>query len=327
MKLSVSIVGCGRILNKHVEAIRSNDKYFTLDSISEINEKKLKVIKKLYNVNGYIDMVKMARERKPDLIIILTESGNHIKHAIKLSDYCQNFIIEKPLSICKKELKKLKLLKKNKIFVVNQNRFNPPIKLLKKIIDQKKLGKIFLLSAKVFWKRDDIYYKMDKWRGTKKLDGGVIGNQAAHFIDMLIWLNGKITSVQTKKIKINKYIEVEDTCVAIFKFKNGAIATLEATNATSPSDLEGSITVLGTKGTIKVGGFAMNRFEIFEINDAKKIKDYNSLNYQPSTVYGFGHKSFYEYIVNNFNNKKVIKKNLDISIETVKVIDKLLNSK
>ena len=319
----ISIIGCGRIFDKHVRAIKSNSKFFILDSICDVSLKKAKTASKIYNVPYYQNMIEMLKVRKPDLTVILTESGNHLKHLNFASKFCNNFIIEKPLCLNNQHLKIVnKLKKKKRIFVVNQNRFNSPIVLLKKIIQKKKLGKIFMISANILWRRDSDYYNLASWRGTRKLDGGVIGNQSAHFLDMLLWLNGDIIEVKSFKKKINKKIEAADTTVACFNFKNGSLGTIQATTATAPKDIEGSILIAGSKGTVKIGGFAMNRVEIFQVKDFNFSKALKNINYEPSSVYGYGHKSFYKHIHQIYNNKKKINQELSLAIKTVQLINK-----
>ena len=264
MKLNIALIGGGRIAPKHIEAIKKNSKNCKLIAICEKNLIKRKNFFKLKNVNIYDDIDKMLSSERIDIISILTESGNHFKHIKKVSKYNKNIIVEKPLCLLKKHvlhLQKLSKKKKLNLFVVKQNRFNEAIIKLKKAISNKRFGRIFSVSSRVRWARMQTYYDFDKWRGTEKLDGGVYANQASHHLDMILSIMGDVKSVYANGIKALAKIEMEDTVIVNLKFKNGGLGYLEATTATRPKDLEGSLSVLGTKGSAIIGGYAMNKID------------------------------------------------------------------
>lgn len=323
---SIALLGLGRISKKHLDSIIALPKKFNLIAVCDKDKKKLNKFK-MKNVKKFNDMNSMVKISKPDVISVLTESGNHINHYLKLSKRVKYFIIEKPLALFKSDLeifKKSKKKNKNKIFVVKQNRYNPPLVKLKKAINKNLLGKIFMSTARVRWMRDQNYYNLSKWRGTRKLDGGVIGNQASHHLDALIWLNGNIKEVFAYGIKALAKIESEDTIIANLKFTNGSIGLIEATTATRPCDIEGSISILGSHGIIEVGGFAMNKIKIWKTKKQtlNKFKE----NYNIDNVYGFGHKEFYKNVFNSLNRKKneVIK--IEEAIHVSKVIEAINTS-
>jgi len=187
-----------------------------------------------------------------------------------------------------------------KLFVVKQNRFNNAIVELKDLLLNKKLGEIFLGTIRVRWSRDQKYYDQDSWRGTWKMDGGVLTNQASHHIDLLEWLIGPVDSVFAKSKTALVDIETEDTAVVILNFKNGALGVIEATTATRPKDLEGSVSVLGSKGTIVIGGFAVNKIETWNIV-GEENENIEHLNENPKDVYGFGHIKYYKHVVDVLN--------------------------
>jgi UDP-N-acetyl-2-amino-2-deoxyglucuronate dehydrogenase len=187
------------------------------------------------------------------------------------------------------------------LFVVKQNRLNPAIQLLKKSIDLERFGRIYLANTTVRWNRPQSYYDAAPWRGTWEFDGGAFMNQASHYVDMIQWLVGPVASVSAKTATLARRIESEDTGVAVLKFRNGAMGTIEVTMLTYPKNLEGSITVLGENGTVKVGGTALNRIETWEFAkyDETIDKDAEAQKAAPNplSVYGSGHKPYYENVV------------------------------
>jgi predicted dehydrogenase len=201
-----------------------------------------------------------------------------------------------------------------RLFVVNQNRFNPPIARLRVALESGRFGKLVLGTVRVRWSRTQEYYDQDAWRGTWALDGGVIANQASHHIDLLEWMMGDVESVFAKSATALVNIEAEDTAVVIVKFVNGALGIIEATTATRPRDLEGSISILGEKGSVEVGGFAVNETKVWAFTEphkedamaSSKCKDAmaSSCNdMQPPNVYGFGHLAYLQNVIDCIENK------------------------
>ena len=330
MKLNIALIGGGRIAPKHIEAIKLNSKYCKLVAICEKNLPRRKKFNKLRKVNIYNDIDKMLSKERIDLVSILTESGNHFKHVKKVSKYTKNIIVEKPLCLSKKHAISLqKLSKSNKvnIFVVKQNRFNEAIVNLKKAISNKRFGKIFSVSSRVRWARMQSYYDLDKWRGTEKLDGGVYANQASHHLDMILSIMGDVKSVYANGIKALAKIQMEDTAIINLKFKNGGLGYLEATTATRPKDLEGSLTVLGTEGSAVIGGYAMNKIDEWIFTKSKE--EDNSLrktNIKINNVYGHGHSLFYKEVIKNIKYKKKFPIKLNDAIKVVELIEAIKKS-
>ena len=329
-KIKISILGCGKIFNKHNYALNNLQNKYEIVSICDSKIRKLSRYKFNKKILLFNSIEKFCRESKADLVIVLTPSGFHFEHIIKLSKYFKNIVVEKPVVMNAMQAKKIKEIckkKKLKLFIVKQNRFNPIIQKLKKAIDEKRFGKIFLATMRLRWSRNDNYFLQDKWRGSWKYDGGVLANQASHHIDLLLWLIGDIISVYTKGLKINKKTKSLDTCLAILKFKNGALGSIEATTATSPKDLEGSISILGEKGTVVVGGFAASKLLTWNFKIKKKIdeKIYSNKLYQKE-VYGQGHVEFYKNIYNSLMYNKNPITTLDEGIKSIEIIDKLYAS-
>ena len=221
-------------------------------------------------MTNYKDIFKI---KEINTVIILTESGNHYQIAKEALLNQKNILVEKPLCLKLKEVQDLiKISQKNKkkIFVVMQNRFNNPIQIAKKYINDNKFGKIINITTRVRWSRNQKYYDQALWRGTWKYDGGALANQGIHHIDLMYYLGGKVSETFAYSSRRLVKIQTEDTAVAVLKFKTGALGTLEVTTATRPRDLEGSISILGEKGTLIIGGFAANKIEFCEFKDKKK---------------------------------------------------------
>jgi predicted dehydrogenase len=306
--LSFAIVGCGRISIRHSDLLGKNlIPEAKLVSTCDLDLKKCKELGIRHSVPYYQDMHIMMKKEKIDVVVVLTESGNHAKNVIDLSRYGKHIIVEKPIALKLEDADKMiSACERNsiKLFVVKQNRFNLPVIELKKAFDNNRFGKINLATIRVRWCRDQKYYDQDKWRGTWLMDGGALANQASHHIDLLNWLMGDIESLYAKSITSLVKIEAEDTAVAVLKFKNGALGIIEVTMATRPKDLEGSISILGEKGTVEIGGFALNKIKHWNFldsneQDKKVLKESNE---NPPNVYGFGHKAFYDHIIDHLKN-------------------------
>jgi len=337
--LKFALVGCGRIAKKHAELLGNNKiENAKLIAVCDIIENRAKGVADQYNVPYYTDMDEMMQKEDIDVVSILTESGNHAAHTIHLSKYHKHIVVEKPTALTISDADKMIQAcaeNNSKLFVVKQNRFNLPVIKLKEAIDNERFGKLVLGTIRVRWMRTQEYYDMDAWRGTWAYDGGVLANQAIHHIDLLQWLLGEVESVFAKSTTALVDIEAEDTAVAVLKFKNGALGIIEATNATRPKNLEGSISILGEKGSVEIAGFAVN--EIRHWNFTQKIPEDDIIKTKysenPPNVYGFGHLAYYKDVVNSIlHNKKSLidgfegKKSLELvsalyeSIETKKEV-------
>jgi UDP-N-acetyl-2-amino-2-deoxyglucuronate dehydrogenase len=306
---NVSIIGLGRISYKHLESFKKLENFFKVTAISDLKISNFNKAKKKFtfinNCKFYSNYIDMIKSEKPDISIILTESGNHAKNYFKIAKYCKNIIIEKPLCLNQKDLSKILLYKKkykNNIFVVMQNRYNIAVQFLKENIKNNKLGRIFFVSSSIKWKRDKKYYDQAKWRGTYNLDGGVIGNQGAHQLDLIISIIGKIKKINTMGIKaLNNKIEYHDTVAVNMLSKNNILCSLRVTTAARPKDIEGTLCVMGDKGAIKIGGYQLNKIEYANLQNSSAKKPQK--NEKILNVYGTGHFKFYQNVYENINKK------------------------
>jgi len=299
-KKRIAIVGCGRISQRHLNVIKQNSA-LELVGVCDIKDERYAPIASSEGVLGFKDAVEMVSTLRPDLVSILTESGTHASIGVRLAPLVKALIIEKPMALSLEDADALIEACDacgTRLFVVKQNRYNPPILKLRAAVDSGHFGKMVLGTVRVRWSRDQSYYDQDSWRGTWALDGGVFTNQASHHIDLLQWLMGPVESVKAYTATRLVNIEAEDTGVAILKFKNGALGIIEATTATRPKDLEGSISILGELGSVVVGGFAVNKLETWNFSDKKidalKIDDPSE---SVPNVYGLGHGAFYSEVL------------------------------
>ena len=201
----------------------------------------------------------------------------------------------------------VKTCKREKVnlYVVKQNRFNKTLKLLKKQISSGRFGKLSLITLNVFWQRPQAYYDQSNWRGTKKFDGGALMNQASHYVDLLDWLIGPLCKLSASTATLGRSIEVEDTAVLNLQWKNGALGTMAVTMLTYPKNLEGSITVLGEKGSARIGGTAVNKIEIWDFKDKSKLDDLiYEASYDTTSVYGYGHRPYYLNMIRDLKGIK-----------------------
>jgi UDP-N-acetyl-2-amino-2-deoxyglucuronate dehydrogenase len=255
---------------------------------------------KPYHVPSFTELKKMLQDIKMDILAICTPSGLHHQHGILAAEKKIHVLSEKPMATRLKDADSLIEACDRYgvyLFVVKQNRLNATMQLLKRAIDKERFGKIYQAGVNVFWQRPQEYYDQAKWRGTWEFDGGAFLNQASHYVDGLLWLIGEPESVMGMTATMARKIESEDMGAALVHFRNGVIATINVSMLTFPKNYEGSITILGEKGTVKVGGIAVNKIEKWEFaeyDDDDKIV-FES-NYSPPNVYGLGHYGYYKNV-------------------------------
>jgi len=301
--LNFALVGCGRIAKRHSELLGFKEiKGARLVAICDLLEDKARKIGEKFSIPYYTDMHHMMQKENIDVVVVLTESGNHAKNVIDLARYGKHIIVEKPMALTLDDADAMIQACDQsgvKLFVVKQNRFNVPVVKLQEALRQGRFGKLILGTVRVRWCRPQSYYDQASWRGTWAMDGGVLTNQASHHIDMLEWLMGDVESVFARSIKALAKIEAEDTAVVSLKFSNGALGVIEATTATRPADLEGSISILGEGGAVEIAGFAVNKMRTWNFTEAEYGDEdvMNKFSVNPPNVYGFGHQAYYEYVV------------------------------
>ncbi|MGB0383228.1 MAG: Gfo/Idh/MocA family protein [Ardenticatenaceae bacterium] len=270
-KIRFALVGCGAITKKHFVSIQRLDEA-EIVAVCDLNPTAARRVGEEYNLPFYTDCSEMAEKEEFDIISILTPSGTHARLILELVKYGRHFLVEKPLALRIEDADRVIRAcdaHGSKLFVVQQNRYNLPIRKLKQALVAGRFGKLVMGTVRVRWARRQSYYDAKSWRGTWAQDGGVLTNQASHHIDMLLWLLGDVESVMAMSATRLVDIEAEDTGVAILRFSNGALGIIEATTATRPTDLEGSISVLGEKGAVEIGGFYMNELKTWQFEETQ----------------------------------------------------------
>ena len=327
-----AIVGCGRIGMRHAEHIQ---KLAQLVAVCDIDSAKATAFSEKFNCKAYQHIEDMlANEKDIDVVSICSPNGLHAKHSILSLEAGFHVLCEKPMAInvqdCGEMIKTAERMNK-RLFAIKQNRFNPPVAAVKKLIDENKLGKIMSVQLSCFWNRNEDYYH-NSWKGTKDLDGGTLYTQFSHFVDLLYWLVGDVK--QAKSLMGNfshqGIIEFEDTGVVILEFVNGAIGTINYTVNSYNKNMEGSLTIFGEKGTVKIGGQYLNELEYQEI-EGYKIENLpagntanNYGNYQGSMS---NHDKVYENVLEVLNHNASIATNSFEALKTVEIIDKIYQSK
>lgn len=309
--LNFAIVGCGRIAKRHSELLGHGQiKGAHLVAVCDLVEGKANRIGEQFGVPYFTDMHQMMRSVSVDVVVVLTESGNHAGHVIALAPYGKHIIVEKPMALTLDDADAMIQACDAagiKLFVVKQNRFNVPVIKLREALEEGRFGKLVMGTVRVRWCRPQSYYDQDAWRGTWALDGGVLTNQASHHVDLLEWMMGDVVSVFAMSTTALARIEAEDTAVVTLRFKNGALGVIEATTAARPTDLEGSLSILGEGGSVEIGGFAVNKMKIWNFvsprADDEDVMERYSVN--PPNVYGFGHQAYYEHVVDCIQNCKI----------------------
>lgn len=295
-KLRIGLVGCGRISTRHLEVLKAVEG-LQLVGVCDVVPERAERAAAASGATPYVDYLEMVRTERLDVVSILTESGSHARIGTELAPLVAAVVVEKPMALTLDDADRLIEAcdsHQARLFVVKQNRYNAAVARLRRAFEAGRFGKLVMGTVRVRWCRRQEYYDQDAWRGTWKDDGGVFTNQASHHLDLLQWFMGPIESVMAYTATRLVNIETEDTGVAIIRFMNGALGVLEATTATRPKDLEGSISLLGERGSAVIGGFAVNRVDVWsfaepEPDDAEAL----STSAAPPNVYGFGHYGFY----------------------------------
>ncbi|HPM48813.1 MAG: Gfo/Idh/MocA family oxidoreductase [Methylotenera sp.] len=300
-KIRFALVGCGRIAQNHFAAIKQHSDHAELVGVCDINPTALADAVKTTGAQPFNSLTEMLANCDADVFVLTTPSGLHPDQAIEIAKAGRNVITEKPMATRLADGKRMVNACDEagvRLFVVKQNRRNATLQLLKKAIEQKRFGKIYMVNLNVFWTRPQSYYDQGAWRGTWEYDGGAFMNQASHYVDLIEWLIGPLESLQAYTATLERDIEAEDTGVISLRWRSGALGSMNVTMLTYPKNLEGSITILGEKGTVRIGGMAVNEVQHWEFADTDpddaKVKE---ASYETTSVYGFGHPLYYDNVI------------------------------
>lgn len=328
MELNFAIIGCGNITPRHAENI---EKHGRLAAVCDIVKEKADQLATMYHANSYdsIDNL-LAKEKAINIAVICTPNGLHATHAIAALKAGKHVLCEKPMCLTKREgMQMMEAAQRSgkKLFVVKQNRYNPPVLQVKKWIDEGRLGKIVSVQVNGFWNRDENYFK-NTWKGTKEMDGGILFTQFSHFIDLAYWLAGDIKEVKTikKNLLLEQVIETEDNFVAIAEFQNGALGSFHFSINSYRKNMEGSVTIIAEKGTVKIGGQYLNTLEYQDVEGLDPVILEKS---NPANNYGFyegsmsNHHLVYENMIKALADDQYSLANVDDGMKTVEIIEKM----
>lgn len=312
--MKYALIGCGRIATNHMKAAMNNN--LEISAVCDIIYDKMDELLAKHglenekSIRKYDDYKKMIEDIKPELVSIATESGNHAEIALYCIDNGINVIIEKPMAMSMSdadEIIRRSEEKGVKVSACHQNRFNIAIQELRKAIEAGRFGKLSHGSIHVRWNRNENYYKQAPWRGTWAQDGGALMNQCIHGIDLLRWMMGdEIDEIYgATRQQFHDYLEAEDVGMAVIKFKNGAIGTIEGTTNVYPENLEETLYIFGEKGTVKIGGTSTNNIDVWNFADESEDDNKNKgLKEQTSNVYGNGHTSLFADVIDAIENDR-----------------------
>lgn len=296
-----ALVGCGRIAKNHMGAIAKHADRAQLVGVCDVDPAALAQAVQSTGAKGYSSLAQMLDGCDADAFILTTPSGLHAEQAVQIAEAGRHVITEKPMATRWEDGKRMVAACDAagvRLFVVKQNRRNATLQLLKRAVADGRFGRIYMVNMNVFWTRPQEYYDSAPWRGTWEFDGGAFMNQASHYVDLLDWVVGPVESVQAYTATLARNIEVEDTGVLSLRWRSGALGSMSVTMLTYPKNLEGSITILGERGTVRVGGVAVNEIQHWEFADStdddRKVAE---ASYETTSVYGFGHPLYYDNVI------------------------------
>jgi len=300
-RIRFALAGCGRIAANHFGALEKHRDRAELVAVCDVDPSALEQAARKTGARPFASYVEMLEKADADVVVLATPSGLHPAQTTQAAEAGKHVMTEKPMATRWEDGKRMVAACDEagvRLFVVKQNRRNATLQLLKRAVEKKRFGRIFMVTINVFWSRPQEYYDSAKWRGTWEFDGGAFMNQASHYVDLLDWLIGPVESVQAYTGTLARNIQVEDTGVMLVRWRSGAMGSVNVTMLTYPKNLEGSITIIGEKGTARIGGVAVNEIQHWAFADADeddaRIKD---ASYQTTSVYGFGHPLYYDNVL------------------------------
>ena len=307
-----ALVGCGRISANHIEALRQHAGRAELVAVCDNRPAALQAAAALTGARAHASLDELLEactgEHAPDIVALATPSGLHPRQAMRVAAAGLHVLTEKPMATKWDEgLQMVRVCREAgvKLFVVKQNRLNPTMQLLKQAIDAGRFGRIFMCTVNVFWTRPQSYYDDAPWRGRWDLDGGAFLNQASHYVDMVDWLVGPVDNVHAYTATLARDIEAEDTGVMSLRLRKGGLASINVTMLTHGKNFEGSITLLGERGTVRIGGVAVNQIQHWEFDEERPEDEaVKSASYAAPSVYGPGHPLYYDNVISTLRGEQ-----------------------
>jgi UDP-N-acetyl-2-amino-2-deoxyglucuronate dehydrogenase len=300
-RIRIGVVGCGRISTNHFKAIEAHKDNLQLVAVCDNDPAALAAASGKYQVAGYNSLNELLAKSEVDLVALCTPSGMHPTQAIMTAQAGRHVMTEKPMATRWNDgLRMVRACDEAGVhlLVVKQNRRNATLQLVKRAMEKGRFGRIYMATINVFWSRPQSYYDSAAWRGTWEFDGGALMNQASHYVDLVDWLVGPVESVQAYVGTLARNIQVEDTATVGVRWRSGALGSVNVTMLAYPRNLEGSITILGERGTVRVGGVAVNEIQHWEFEKPEPEDEMvKTANYETTSVYGFGHPLYYDNVV------------------------------
>lgn len=309
-KLRFALVGCGRIAANHMDSLARHAERAELVAVCDSDPAALAAAVTRTGAQGfaqYAQMLAQAGSLGVDCVVLATPSGLHARQVTEAAQAGLHVMTEKPMAT--RWADGLAMVRacdeaRVRLFVVKQNRRNRTLLLLRQAIQAGRFGRIYMVTVNVFWSRPQSYYDSAAWRGTWEFDGGAFMNQASHYIDLLDWMVGPVESVMAYTGTLARDIEVEDTGVAALRWRSGAMGSVNVTMLTHPKNLEGSITILGENGSVRVGGVAVNKIEHWAFAQPHEMDaGLDDASYQTTSVYGFGHPLYYDNVIHTLRGE------------------------
>ncbi|AHG90010.1 oxidoreductase domain protein [Gemmatirosa kalamazoonensis] len=306
-RIRFALVGCGRISANHLQAIARHADRAELVAVCDVDPARADAAAAQSGAAAFYSLDELLARSDADAVILATPSGLHPAQAIRCARDGRHVVTEKPMATRWEDGKEMVRVCDAAgvfLFVVKQNRRNPTLQLVKRAIEKKRFGRIYMVNVNVFWSRPQSYYDSAAWRGTWEFDGGAFMNQASHYVDLLDWLIGPVESLQAYTATLARDIQVEDSGVVSIRWRTGALGSMNVTMLTYPKNLEGSITILGEKGTVRLGGVAVNRFDHWEFAEADADDALvNDASYETTSVYGHGHPLYYDNVIKSLRGE------------------------
>jgi len=326
-----AIIGCGQIASRHAELIQKNGQ---LIAVCDIIPEKADSFSTKFSSKAYNNIDELLiNEREVEVVVICTPNGLHASHSIKSLQAGKHALCEKPMATTTNDAREMVKAEKQagkRLFVVKQNRYNPPVVFVKKIIEENKLGRVFNFQMNCFWNRPATYYQ-SSWKGTKELDGGILFTQFSHFIDLLYWLLGDVSKVkgERKNFLHKDCIEFEDTGVALLEMNNGGFGTINYTINSEKKNMEGSLTLFGEKGTVKIGGQYLNELEYFSVQGESRPalpagKAANQYGFYEGSM--SNHDKVYEQMIKAIDDPQHDFIRSDETLKTIEIIEKIYSA-
>lgn len=305
--LRFALVGCGRISANHFDALRAHAGRAHWVAVCDNRPDALRAAVERTGAQGFESLDALLAGADPDIVVLTTPSGLHSQQAIRVAGAGRHVLTEKPMATKWDEGMAMVQACRDagvKLFVVKQNRLNPTMQLLKRAVEAGRFGRIFMTTVNVFWTRPQGYYDEAPWRGRWDMDGGAFMNQASHYVDMVDWLVGPVDSVHAYTATLARDIEAEDTGVMSLRLRRNGLASVNVTMLTHGRNFEGSVTILGERGTVRIGGVAINEVQHWQFDqphpDDEAVK---SASYATPSVYGFGHPLYYANVIDTLRGQ------------------------